>query len=64
MIFPARSLEPWDFPNAKDRPPGPRGVSAEEFELDPSITAAGGTTMVMAPMALVTWMQGDWGSAS
>jgi len=29
---------------------------AEEFELDPSITAAGGTTMVMATMAVVTLM--------
>jgi len=40
----------------KDRRPGPRGDMAEEFELDPSITAAGGTTMVMATMALVTLM--------
>ncbi|CAL1147231.1 unnamed protein product [Cladocopium goreaui] len=40
----------------RDRRPGPRGDMAEEFELDPSITAAGGTTMVMATMA-VDWSE-------
>ena len=51
---------PWPAsPSPKDRRPGPRGdILAEEFELDPSITAAGGTTMVMATMALVTLMHG------
>ena len=38
----------------QDRVPRRAHVSAEEFETDPIATAAGGTTMVMATMTLVT----------